>query len=497
MIHFHSFLTDKFMINLRYYESGLRQLEILDTRLSDRDCVVAVEENENGCEPYYVCGKDLIVSPVYIAAILKETLCYVYPDEYFACLINTHYTIQNSEEMDAYWMKRGVEVNERKIKATERENLDTCQLMYDTIDWALLTLLQDMKQGRFRPDEPTPAYRIPDYIRMSYLNAHCEVLRDTKVCRVVDQLQQWRNIDDVPGMEELNKMVGLDDYKSFIYQLICDYQLSRLRQLLGLHESSNTPLHLVFTGNPGTGKTTAAKVLGKALHAAGILSRGDVVCRDRSSLVGRHVGDSENNVRELFEGEAHGNVVLIDEAYALAQDHWEGDFGHHVINSLLPYTSVENPDYVVVLCGYKKEMDRLLDSNPGLRSRFSLQFDFADYSCDQLMEICARLLGELDYRMTDEAQACFADLTTEVLKKRLPQFGNARWVHTAVRQYIVLAQHRRVTNLLMQGYKQIDRNLLRTIDREDVVAATDGILRMSTNQISSLRPSRQRIGFAA
>ena len=145
-------------------------------------------------------------------------------------------------------------------------------------------------------------------------------------------------------------------------------------------------MHMVFTGNPGTGKTTIAKYLGDIYRGIGALSSGHLVETDRSKLVGQYLGETEKNTLNAIE-RASGGVLFIDEAYNLfVEDQDRRDFGHRVIETLLTYLSLDDSDMIVILAGYTNEMERLLESNPGLKSRFPYIFRFGDYTPDQLMK---------------------------------------------------------------------------------------------------------------
>ena len=144
---------------------------------------------------------------------------------------------------------------------------------------------------------------------------------------------------------------------------------------------------MIFTGNPGTGKTTVAKMVGKIYHALGQLSTGEVIVTGRSQLVGRFIGETEKNMQEILE-RARGNVLFIDEAYTLydgASDH--KDFGFRVLESLLAVLALEHADILVIFAGYEKEMKAMMDANLGLWGRFPHQFHFEDYSVDELLQI--------------------------------------------------------------------------------------------------------------
>ena len=246
------------------------------------------------------------------------------------------------------------------------------------------------------------------------------------------------------SIAELNRMVGLDDIKSRIVTMANQTRFFVERRRVGLPTTCNSVHHAVFTGNPGTGKTTVAKMIGRIYHTIGLLSRGDVICADRTRLVGRYIGETEENMKVVLE-EARGNVLFIDEAYTLydgASD--QKDYGRKVIDSLLPVLSQPDSDIVVILAGYEKEMDAMLTSNPGLTGRFPYKFRFPDYTADQLMQIACRLLSADQYILDDDAEKLLRQYIHETLAQRTKNFGNARWVEQLVTSGIIPAMATRV-----------------------------------------------------
>ncbi len=229
--------------------------------------------------------------------------------------------------------------------------------------------------------------------------------------------------------DELDKLVGCSDIKTRIEELTMLSQYNRMMQCLNPHgKRHRLALHSLFLGKPGTGKTTVCKIFGSMLKKAGVLSKGHVVVCGRSAFVGTNWGDEEKVVRQVVEM-AQGGVLMVDEAYLLNSDN-KSDPAKMVVPLLMNILADEDKrDIAIVLCGYKDEMNRLLELNPGLASRFPNRFEFPDFTIDELLEITRRRIHEYDYEFTRAAWAKYKTLITEVYKQRDPKtWGNARFV---------------------------------------------------------------------
>ena len=256
------------------------------------------------------------------------------------------------------------------------------------------------------------------------------------------------NIAD--SLEDINGMVGLKSVKTTIRNIAMKAMFDNSRTEVGGMRTANCH-HLIFTGNPGTGKTTVAKKLGKVFHALGILSKGNVVVAERSTIVGRYIGQTEQNMQRLLE-QARGNVLFIDEAYTLVDTSDDRkDYGYRAIECLLTVLSNKNPDMVVIMAGYAKDMDRMLDANPGLRGRFPHHLHFDDYSVEELMEIGVNYLSANGLAITPDAAAAMRQLVEGQTANKGRDFSNARWMEQLVDTDVIPAVSERIFSATYDG----------------------------------------------
>jgi SpoVK/Ycf46/Vps4 family AAA+-type ATPase len=237
---------------------------------------------------------------------------------------------------------------------------------------------------------------------------------------------QEESLEDV--MKSLNEMIGLTSVKTKVNDYISYLKFLKLRQEQGFDEGGKFSLHSVFTGNPGTGKTTVAKMIGQIYHKMGLLSKGKVTEVGRAELVGKFIGQTAPQVKEIIE-KARGGVLFIDEAYSLMREgDSSNDFGQEVVEILLKEMSDGKGDLAIIVAGYPKEMNHFLSSNPGLRSRFNLFFHFDDYLPQELMDIARFTAGKRNVALSPEAETLLYDNLIEAYRNRNATFGNARLV---------------------------------------------------------------------
>ena len=264
--------------------------------------------------------------------------------------------------------------------------------------------------------------------------------------------------------EELDKLIGCGDIKRRMDELVALTTYNKtMQELFPNSKQHEVSLHSVFLGRPGTGKTTVCKIFGSLLHQAGALSKGHVVLCDRGTFIGTLWGDEERSVRQVLE-KAKGGVLMIDEAYLLNSKN-DNDPGKLVLQLLMNILADESQrDIAVVLCGYKDQMEKLLEMNPGLQSRFPNKFEFQDFSVDELLEITQTRIRDYDYSFTNQAWEKYRGILCQAYQVRDPQtWGNARFVANQLER--IYMQH--ATRCVMQ--KPEDKQEWRQLTADDIV----------------------------
>ena len=270
-----------------------------------------------------------------------------------------------------------------------------------------------------------------------------------------------KNLDEI--FAEINTLIGLDNVKEQLEKMAAFVRVEQSRKKV-LGKSSSIDYHYAFMGNPGTGKTTVARYIGKIFKSLGLLSKGHLVETDRSDLVGKFVGQTEAKTREVIDS-AMGGVLFIDEAYSLVMENSGSDFGQHVVQTVLKRMEDDSGKFVAIIAGYPNEMEKFIHSNPGLESRFKKQIIFSDYNVDELMQIFMKFVESRELKLTSEAEKKVRVVIEELYSKRDKNFGNGRTVRNLF-DSILENQSFRLSKLL--DTMELDKELLITIKEEDV-----------------------------
>jgi probable Rubsico expression protein CbbX len=275
------------------------------------------------------------------------------------------------------------------------------------------------------------------------------VLADSQVEAVLDELDR--------------DLVGLKPVKQRIRDIAALLVIDRLRLGMGL-QSRNPSLHMCFSGNPGTGKTTVALRMAQILHRLGYVRKGHVVSVTRDDLVGQYIGHTAPKTKEVLK-KAMGGVLFIDEAYYLYRPENERDYGQEAIEILLQVMENHRDDLVVILAGYKDRMDTFFQSNPGMSSRIAHHLDFPDYAPDELLHIAHTMLQQQGYRFSDEARSAFEQYLQ--LRVQQPHFANARSVRNALDR----ARLRQASRLFADRDRELSEDDLCTLQAPDILAS--------------------------
>nr|WP_247739093.1 stage V sporulation protein K [Bacillus sp. 165] len=261
--------------------------------------------------------------------------------------------------------------------------------------------------------------------------------------------------------EEMSKLVGMTDIKKIVKEIYAWIYVNKKRQEMGL-KAEKQVLHMLFKGNPGTGKTTVARIIGKLLHQMNILSKGHLIEAERADLVGEYIGHTAQKTRDLVR-KAMGGILFIDEAYSLARG-GEKDFGKEAIDTLVKHMEDKQHDFVLVLAGYSREMNHFLSLNPGLQSRFPFIIEFPDYTVNQLIDIGKRMYEDRQYQLTKDAEWKLRDhLNAVKYSSTITTFSNGRYVRNIIEKSV----RKQAMRLLQQD--SYDKHDLMNIQSEDIL----------------------------
>ena len=285
--------------------------------------------------------------------------------------------------------------------------------------------------------------------------------KEAKAISEVNLKEDFQSSGVADILSELdNSLIGLEPVKTRIKETASLLLVDKAREKLGIVSESPT-LHMSFSGNPGTGKTTVALKIADLLHRMGYVRKGHLVSVTRDDLVGQYIGHTAPKTKEVLK-KAMGGVLFIDEAYYLYRPENERDYGQEAIEILLQVMENNRDDLVVVLAGYKDKMDKFFESNPGFRSRVAHHIDFPDYSNDELLEIAEVMVAGMNYKFNKGSIKAMAEYIE--LRRKQPHFANARSIRNAIDR----ARLRQANRVFNNSDGPIGANFLSQIEDVDI-----------------------------
>lgn len=289
----------------------------------------------------------------------------------------------------------------------------------------------------------------------------CKYLGAIKVEGISEELNESSNTSHDELISQLNELVGLENVKQQVADLIDYNQIQNIRAKSGLKNSDKT-LHMAFLGNPGTAKTTVARIVGKMYKSIGLLSKGHFIEASRTDLIAEYQGQTAIKVKRLIN-RAKGGVLFIDEAYSITENHHSDSYGRESLTELTKALEDYRDDLVVIVAGYTNLMEKFFESNPGLKSRFNTFISFNDYSIDELTRIFTYTCDRNDYTIEDEAVEKIHNLLEAKLKEQEDHFSNGRFIRNLFDD-ITMNQSKRLSKLT----GDIAKEILMLITKDDV-----------------------------
>lgn len=346
------------------------------------------------------------------------------------------------------------------VKQNETFRLSMALSMYDKkLQGAYLSSLYRFSHivanidGKITPNEELALKKILDLTSENHPN------NENFENKIDDGLSESFKKDLETSINELNELIGLSSVKNQIISLINYLKVQNLRKEEGL-KISTLNYHIVFTGNPGTGKTTVARLLANIYKNLGVLQKGHFIETDRSGLVGEYLGQTAIKVNKLVD-EALDGILFIDEAYSLINSE-QDSYGKEAVSTLIKRMEDDRSRIIIILAGYSTEIELFLNTNPGLKSRFNRFIDFVDYTPDELLQIFDSMCVKLDYKLSSDGRTNLNTFITKSYSNRTENFANGRFVRNLFEK--VLENHaNRIANEL-----EIDSHNLITISQKDI-----------------------------
>ncbi len=373
-----------------------------------------------------------------------------------------------SSDFDNKWGSMMISDNYKRQLIKEAKQIDASlgqtsdfeklvqEITDEQIDKAILELIKNLGVLTKKQSLPKMEQRQGQVIEIL-----CKYLGASKIDGLFQDLKESSNVSLDALLKQLDELIGLENVKQQVRDLIDYNQIQNLRVKNGLKKSNKT-LHMAFLGNPGTAKTTVARIVGRMYKAIGLLSKGQFIEASRTDLIAEYQGQTAIKVKRLIN-RAKGGVLFIDEAYSITENDHSDSYGRESLTELTKALEDYRDDLVVIVAGYTNLMEQFFESNPGLKSRFNTFIAFSDYSLDELMRIFNYICNQNDYVAEDQAINKVRDLLQTKLNEKDGHFSNGRLVRNLFDD-ITLNQSKRLSKL--SGH--IAKESLMLITKEDV-----------------------------
>lgn len=330
------------------------------------------------------------------------------------------------------------------------------EIIYEQNDKAILELIKNLGVLTKIQSFPNMEKKQEQIFELLY-----KYLGASKIDELFQDLKESSNVSLNAFLNQLNELVGLENVKQQVRDLIDYNQIQHLRVKNGLKKSNKT-LHMAFLGNPGTAKTTVARIFGRMYKAIGLLSKGHFIEASRTDLIAEYQGQTAMKVKRLIN-RAKGGVLFIDEAYSITENDHSDSYGRESLTELTKALEDYRNDLVVIVAGYTSLMEKFFESNPGLKSRFNTFISFSDYSLDELVRIFIYTCNQNDYIVQEEAMEEVRNVLQTIINEKDDQFANGRLVRNLFDD-ITLHQSKRLSKLT----EHITKESLMLITKEDV-----------------------------
>lgn len=322
---------------------------------------------------------------------------------------------------------------------------------------ATISLLKKISEIVDNPKYPVEIKRVARLVNSSLIE-YCGYTTLQSLCKSDAEVAvDSRTLQEL--LDELNSLVGLENVKNKVNDLIVYQKVQKMRRENNLYSVKNT-LHLAFTGNPGTGKTTVARIMGRIYKQIGLLSKGHFIEVSRTDLIAGYQGQTALKVKDVIE-RSKGGVLFIDEAYSITENDHSDSYGRECLTELTKALEDYRDDLVVIVAGYTEPMNKFFESNPGLKSRFNTFIEFDDYQAEELEEILVSMCCKNDYQLSEDARSAIRQYFENEIRAKDENFANGRLVRN-IYDDLIMNHARRVIN-----FKDISRYDLSSIIVED------------------------------